>query len=31
VQDGRFHSHPIVIDDYHPHWPRLNEPENHQG
>jgi H+ antiporter protein len=31
VQDGRSHSHPIVIDDYHPHWPRLNEPENHQG
>jgi H+ antiporter protein len=24
VQDGRSHSHPIVIDDYHPHWPRLN-------
>lgn len=22
VQDGRVHSHPIVIDDYHPHWPR---------
>jgi len=24
VQDGCSHSHPIVIDDYHPHWPRLN-------
>lgn len=23
VQDGRTHSHPIVIDDYHPHWPRM--------
>ncbi len=23
VQDGRSHSHPIVIDDYHPHWPRI--------
>ncbi len=22
VKDGRTHSHPIVIDDYHPHWPR---------
>ncbi|MGA9411835.1 MAG: MFS transporter [Roseobacter sp.] len=21
VRDGRTHSHPIVIDDYHPHWP----------
>ncbi len=31
MQDGRSHSHPIVIDDYHPHWPRLNEPENHYG
>lgn len=28
VQDGRSHSHPIIIDDYHPHWPSLNEPEN---
>jgi len=26
VQDGRTHSHPIVIDDYHPHWPRIQEP-----
>ena len=25
VQDGRTHSHPIVIDDYHPHWPRVRE------
>lgn len=23
VRDGRSHSHPIVIDDYHPHWPRI--------
>lgn len=23
LQDGRSHSHPIVIDDYHPHWPRM--------
>lgn len=23
VRDGRSHSHPIVIDDYHPHWPRM--------
>ena len=27
VQDGRTHSHPIVIDDYHQHWPRMREPE----
>lgn len=25
VQDGRTHSHPIVIDDYHQHWPRMKE------
>jgi len=25
VQDGRTHCHPIVIDDYHPHWPRVRE------
>lgn len=25
VHDGRTHSHPIVIDDYHPHWPRVRE------
>jgi H+ antiporter protein len=25
VQNGRSHSHPIVIDDYHQHWPRLRE------
>lgn len=23
VRDGRTHSHPIIIDDYHPHWPRM--------
>lgn len=23
VQGGRSHSHPIVIDDYHQHWPRI--------
>jgi MFS family permease len=28
VQDGRTHSHPIVIDDYHPHWPRMRELAN---
>ncbi|WP_050521943.1 MFS transporter [Pseudorhodobacter wandonensis] len=22
IRQGRSHSHPIVIDDYHPHWPR---------
>lgn len=27
VQDGRTHSHPIVIDDYHQHWPKMREPE----
>lgn len=27
VRDGRTHSHPIVIDDYHRHWPRLVEPK----
>lgn len=27
VQDGRTHSHPIVIDDYHPHWPRMREAD----
>ena len=27
VLDGRTHSHPIVIDDYHQHWPRMREPE----
>jgi H+ antiporter protein len=25
VQDGRTHSHPIVIDDYHQHWPRMRD------
>ncbi|SHL84547.1 H+ Antiporter protein [Roseovarius marisflavi] len=25
VRHGRIHSHPIVIDDYHPHWPRMRE------
>lgn len=30
VQDGRSHSHPIVIDDYHQHWPRLKEPDSGQ-
>jgi len=27
VRDGRTHSHPIIIDDYHPHWPRMREME----
>jgi MFS family permease len=31
VQDGRTHSHPIVIDDYHPHWPRLGQANNRTG
>ena len=22
LKSGRAHSHPIVIDEYHPHWPR---------
>lgn len=25
VLDGRTHCHPIVIDDYHPHWPSMRE------
>ncbi|OAN79210.1 MFS transporter [Jannaschia sp. EhC01] len=25
VRDGRTHSHPIVIDDDHPHWPRTRD------
>ncbi len=25
VQDGRSHSHVIIIDDFHQHWPRLRE------
>jgi hypothetical protein len=29
VRDGRTHSHPIVIDDYHPHWPSVRELESH--
>ncbi len=28
VADGRTHSHPIVIDDYHPYWPRLREAKS---
>jgi len=28
VQDGRSHSHPIVIDDYHQHWPRVRRAES---
>ena len=31
LQDGRSHSHPIIIDDYHPHWPRVGEPEIRYG
>jgi H+ antiporter protein len=27
VRDGRTHSHPIVIDDYHQHWPRIQEAD----
>ena len=25
LRDGQPHSHPIVIDDYHQHWPRVGE------
>ena len=31
VQDGRTHSHPIVIDDYHPHWPSMRDPNGKTG
>jgi H+ antiporter protein len=31
VLGGRSHSHPIVIDDYHPNWPRLDKAEKHCG
>jgi len=31
VQDGSTHSHPIVIDDYHPHWPRVRQLRSHSG
>jgi H+ antiporter protein len=31
VQDGQTHSHPIVIDDYHPHWPRMRAADNIAG
>lgn len=27
IKDGRTHNHPIVIDDYHPHWPRMRQAE----
>ncbi|SLN72942.1 enterobactin exporter EntS [Roseovarius gaetbuli] len=30
VSEGRIHSHRIVIDDYHRHWPRLVEPKINQ-
>ena len=28
VQDGRTHSHPIIIDDYHPHWPCMRDADD---
>ena len=28
LKDGRSHSHPIVIDDFHQHWPHLVEMES---
>jgi H+ antiporter protein len=28
LKDGRSHSHPIVIDDYHQHWPRQESPKS---
>lgn len=31
VQDGQTHSHPIVIDDYHPHWPRVHGVDSRTG
>ncbi len=31
VKDGRFHTHPIIIDDYHTYWPRLTAPVDRQG
>lgn len=31
VQDGTTHSHSIVIDDYHPHWPRVGQIQRHAG
>jgi len=31
VHDGRTHSHPIVIDDYHPNWPRVRQIQRHSG
>ena len=31
VQDGRTHSHSIIIDDYHPHWPRMRKAANSTG
>jgi len=31
VQNGRSHSHRIVIDDYHQHWPRFRKAENRHG
>lgn len=29
LNGSRTHSHPIVIDDNHRHWPTLSGPENH--
>ena len=31
VLDGQTHSHPIIIDDYHPHWPRMREADGSAG
>jgi MFS family permease len=31
VQDGVTHSHPIVIDDYHSHWPRIRGADGSAG
>jgi hypothetical protein len=25
LRDGHPHRHAIVIDDFHPHWPRVDE------
>jgi hypothetical protein len=31
VQDGVTYSHPIVIDDYHSHWPRIRGADGSAG
>lgn len=31
IRDGRTHSHTIVIDDFHPHWPRVHVTDRGTG